>query len=133
MRTKTVLGIVLCFGLAFTMLSGSGIGAEIFGENPGEERSTSALDDAADGASVDEDDEDGGLESDVSGDDEPTLTGVAISGGFFAAELVGNVALLPVTLIGLGFPSYFAVAVGGLAQIVAFVGLIQFIRGTEYL
>ena len=84
-------------------------------------------------ATVDADSETGGLSADVAGDNEPTLVGVAISGGQFAASLVGAVALLPVTLMRLGFPSYFAVPVGGVAQIIAFIGLIQFVRGTEYI
>jgi len=37
-----------------------------------------------------------------------------------------------VTLMRLGFPNYFAVPVGGVAQIIAFIGLIQFVRGTIY-
>ena len=48
-----------------------------------------------------------------------------------AAVLSLPVALLPVTLMRLGFPSYFAVPVGGVAQILAFIGLVQFIRTGE--
>jgi hypothetical protein len=40
---------------------------------------------------------------------------------------------MPVTLMRLGFPAYFAVPIGGVAQIIAFIGLAQFIRGTEYI
>jgi len=132
MRTKSVLGVVLAFGVAFSLLAGSGIGAAIFGENPEGAETADTLADISGGAEVDSDSESGGLSADVAGDNEPTLVGVAISGGQFAATLVGSVALLPVTLMRLGFPNYFAVPVGGVAQIIAFIGLIQFVRGTIY-
>jgi len=132
MRTKSVLGVVLAFGVAFSLLAGSGIGAAVFGENPEGSEAAKTLGEIADDSSVDSETDGGGLSADVAGDNEPTLVGVAISGGQFAATLVGSVALLPVTLMRLGFPSYFAVPVGGVAQIIAFIGLIQFVRGTIY-
>ena len=133
MRTKSVLGVVLAFGVAFSLLAGSGIGAAIFGENPEGAETAETLADISGDAEVDSDSESGGLSADVAGDNEPTLVGVAISGGQFAATLVGSVALLPVTLMRLGFPNYFAVPVGGVAQIIAFIGLIQFVTGRQLL
>ena len=133
MRTKSIIGVVLCFGVAFAMIGGSGIGAAIFGENPDDHQTTRALDEIAEDSAVDGDGDDpGGLSAEVAGDSEPTLVGVAISGGQFAASLVGAVALLPVTLMQLGMPGYAAVPLGGMAQIVALIGLVQFIRGTEF-
>lgn len=127
MQTKGVLGLVLAFGLAFALLSGSGIGAAVFGESPGDAETTRTIDEVANQSSVDTEDE-GGLGADVTGDNEPTLVGLAISGGKFLVGLVGAVALLPLTLMNLGFPAYFALPVGGIAQIIAFVGLVQFTR-----
>jgi hypothetical protein len=131
-RSKTILGVVLAFGVAFSLLAGSGIGGAIFGATPGDAETSRTLDDIANDSSVDPDEGDG-LAADVGGDNEPTLVGVAISGGAFAVQLVAAVALLPVTLMELGFPAYFAVPVGGVAQIIAFIGLVQFVRGTEYI
>lgn len=133
MNTKSVLGVVLAFGVAFALLAGSGIGAAVFGETPGDAETARTLEDISDDASVDADDAEGGsgLSADVVGDNEPTLVGVAISGGQFLTSLVGAVALLPITLMRLGFPSYFAVPVGGVAQVIAFIGLIQFVRTGE--
>jgi hypothetical protein len=133
MRTKTVLGVVLAFGVSFSLLAGSGIGPAVFGESPGNAQSGRTLDDISEDASVDADGNGTGLSADVAGDNEPTLVGVAISAGQFAASLVASVALLPLTLIRLGFPAYFAVPIGALAEIIAFIGLAQFIRGTEYI
>jgi len=127
MQTKGVLGLVLAFGLAFALLSGSGIGAAVFGESPGDAETTRTIEEVSNQSSVDNED-DGGLGADVTGDNEPTLVGLAISGGKFLAGLVGAVALLPLTLIELGFPAYFALPVGGIAQIIAFIGLVQFTR-----
>jgi len=133
MNTKSVFGVVLCFGLAFALVAGSGLGAAVFGESPGDAETSRTLEDIQSEASVDEDakNSDGGLSADIGTDNEPTLVGVAISGGQFLTSLVGAVALLPVTLTRLGFPSYFAIPVGGIAQIIAFIGLVQFIRTGE--
>ena len=131
MRAKSVLGVALCFGLAFSLLAGSGIGAAVFGASPGDAETARTLDDISNDAEVDPDSETGGIAADVTGDNEPTVVGVAISGGQFVAQLVGAVALLPVTLMRLGFPNYFAVPVGGFAQGVAVIGLYQFVSGRE--
>lgn len=131
MRSKSVLGVVLAFGVAFALLAGSGIGAAVFGASPADADTARTLDDISDDASVDEDAESGGFSADVTGDNEPTVVGVAISGGQFVAQLVGAVALLPLTLTRLGFPNYFAVPVGGVLQVIAFIGLAQFVAGRE--
>ena len=134
MRTKGAIGVILAFGLAFALMSGSGIGAVVFGENPDDAESSGTLDELIDGADVDEDEDGGGgLSGNIGDDNEPTVTGFVISGAQFITELVRAVALLPLTLMRLGFPSYFAVPVGGIAQIIAFVGLIQFVTGRELL
>jgi hypothetical protein len=130
MNSKNVLGVVLCFGVFFALLAGSGVGASIFGESPGEAETTRTLDEISEEASVDSE-EGGGIDADVAGDNEPTIVGVAISGGEFVAQLAGAVALLPLTLVRLGFPNYFAVPVGGAAQVIATIGLFQFVTGRE--
>jgi hypothetical protein len=131
MRSKSVLGVVLAFGVVFSLAAGSGIGATVFGESPGDAESARTLEDISSDAEVDTDSEGGGIAADVAGDREPTVVGVAISGGQFVVQLVGAVALLPVTLMRLGFPNYFAVPVGGVAQVIAVVGLFQFVSGRE--
>lgn len=133
MRTKTIIGLLLCFGVAFALLSGSGVATSVFGESAAGAETTKTVGQVADNSSVDGSGNESGIRADVTGDNEPTVTGVALAGGQFAVRLVGAVALLPVTLMRLGFPAYFAVPIGGVAQILAFIGLIQFITGREYL
>jgi len=131
MRSKSVVGLVLAFGLAFAILAGSGVGAAVFGASPGDADTTRTLEDIGEDASVDADEENGGLAGDVAGDNEPTVIGLAISAGSFATQLVAAVALLPLTLTRLGFPYYFAVPVGSILEIIAFIGLAQFVTGRE--
>ena len=133
MQSKSVLGVVLAFGVAFALLGGSEIGMVIFGETPGQEPTADTLGDIGNESSVDEDSDGSGLSADVAGDDEPTLVGVALSAGQFGVQLVAAVGLLPLTLVRLGFPSYFAYPIGGLAQIIAFLGLAQFVSGREWI
>ena len=131
MRAKSVLGVALAFGVAFALVSGSGIGAAVFGEAADNAETTRTLDEISNNSDVDPDSEGDGFSADVTGDQEPTIVGAAISGGQFVVQLVSAVALLPVTLTRLGFPAYFAFPLGGVAQIVAFVGLAQFVTGRE--
>lgn len=128
MRTTPVIFIVLAFGVAFALMSGSGIGQAVFGETPGDAESTSTLEDIGEDASTQDE---GGVSADVAGDNEPTLVGFAISGGQFIIQTIVAVALLPITLTRLGFPSYFATPVGLLAQTVATIGFYQFLRTGE--
>lgn len=132
MNTKDVLGVVLAFGVAFSLAAGTGVGAEIFGASPGDAETTQTLEDIGEEASVDSD-QGGGLSADVAGDNEPTVVGFAISGGQFIATLVGAVALLPLTLTRIGFPYWFGVPIGAGAQIIATIGLFQFVTGRELL
>ena len=131
MRTAPVIGVVLALGVAFALLAGSGIGSTVFGQSPGDSDAARTLDDIGEEADVGGEGGGAGVSADVAGDNEPTLVGFAISGGQFVVQAVGAVALLPITLTRLGFPSYFAVPAGALAQIVATIGLFQFVRTGE--
>ena len=133
MQSKSVLGVVLCFGLAFAMLSGSQVGAMVFGENPGDESTIETLGDISEETGAEQDSEGDGLEGDVAGDDEPTVVGLTISAARFGWNLVLAVGLLPFTLMRLGFPEWFSFPVGSLALIIAFVGFAQFVIGREWI
>lgn len=130
MNSKSIIGAVLCLGVAFALLSGAGAGA-MFGESPGDEPTVDTVGEIGEEASVDAEDE-GGISADVTGDDEPTLVGLAISGGAFLVNLVAAVGLLPMTLVRLGFPDWFAFPVGFIAQAIALIGLVQFVRTGDF-
>jgi len=129
MRTIAVVGLVMCFGVAFALMAGSGVGAQIFGVDASGQPTIDALEDSGSDADVSEE----GVSGDVAGDNEPTLVGFAISGGSFIIGLISAVALLPVTLGNLGMPIYAAVPFGLAAQVIATVGLYQFITGREWI
>lgn len=128
MRTSPVIGLVLALGFSFALIAGSGIGPAVFGEDPGSSEAKKTLEDIADESDVGGEGEDSGVSADVTGDNEPTTVGFAISGGQFIIQSVGAIALLPVTLTRLGFPAYFAFPAGGLAQFIGTVGIYKFIR-----
>ena len=132
MRTQGMLGVVLCMGFAFALLSGSGIGPAVFGENPGDEPTVDQLGDLSDESDLtDREDDSGGLGGVARGED--GLPGLILSGTESAVAFVASVALLPLTLMNLGFPGWFSIPAGGLAQIIAFFGALQFMTGREYL
>jgi len=129
MRTSPVLGLVLALGFSFALIAGAGIGPAEFGENPEDSEAKKTLEDIGDEADVGEGEGGGGgVSADVGGDNEPTTVGFAISGGQFIIQAVGAIALLPITLTRLGFPAYFALPAGGLAQFIGTIGIYKFIR-----
>ncbi len=131
MRTIGVIAVVMAFGVSFAMLAGSGVGDEIFGQDEDsiDAGHADSLEDSADEADVGGE----GIEGEVGGADEPTVTGFVFSGAQFVVTLVVSIAALPFTLMNLGFPSYFAVPVGSAAQIVGAIGIFQFLTGRELL
>ena len=132
MRTLPVIGFVLAFGVAFAMFSGSGIGTAVFGTDvtQADQGTAEQLEALGEDAGAEGDPE---LAGDVAGDDEPTVIGLALQAGQFGVSLVAAVAVLPNTLINLGFPAWFAVPLGMAAQVIAFIGLAQFVTGREWL
>ena len=61
-----------------------------------------------------------------------SIVGLISSGIGSIVQFAGAVALLPVTLINLGFPAWFAGPLGLLAQVVAAVSIIQFATNREW-
>ncbi|CAI49748.1 uncharacterized protein NP_7038A (plasmid) [Natronomonas pharaonis DSM 2160] len=135
MRTIGVVAFVLFLGFSVSMLSMSGIGPAIFGQDTDDEVGLGPQEDleqAADDASVDEGDE-GGIGADVAAEDEPTTIGFVLEGAQFAVGLVASIAALPFTLMNLGLPRFFAIPLGMVLQIVGAVGLFQFLTGREWI
>lgn len=67
----------------------------------------------------------------VSASDSSTVGLIASALGTIT-DMVGAVVVLPMTLINLGFPAWFAVPLGMLAQLITGVGLIEFAINREW-
>jgi len=140
MRSTPVIAVILSLGMAFALLGGSGIAFAVFGEDASDSKTAKTVEEVGKDADVGCDDPEGdceagegGIGADVGGDDEPTLRGFGLGAAALVIKVVGAVAFLPNTLMGLGLPDFFARPVRRLAQFVATVGVFQFIRTGEYL
>ena len=131
MRTIPIVAFVLCLGVAFAIVTGAGIGAEIFGVKNQDAGTQGELDDSANETSLNES-EGGGVSGSVLGDNEPTVVGFILSTGDTVTNIAAAVILLPFVLANLGFPAYFAFPVGAFAQIVVGIGVFQFITGRTW-
>lgn len=61
-----------------------------------------------------------------------TMIGVIINAALTLRKVVGSVAVLPVTLMRLGFPPFFALPVGAVGQFIAGIGVLQFLSGRRW-
>jgi hypothetical protein len=130
MRTIPIVAFVLALGVAFAIISGSGIGASIFGVKEQDAGTQDALNDSTNETQLEEDD--GGITGSVLGDNEPTIVGLVLSAGSAVVSVATAVVLLPLVLSNLGFPVYFAAPVGLFAQIVVGIGVFQFVTGRTW-
>lgn len=128
MRTIPIVAFVLALGVAFAIISGSGIGASIFGVEGQDAGTQDALNDSTNETKLEEEDG-GGISGSVLGDNEPTIVGLVLSAGSAVVSVATAVVLLPLVLSNLGFPVYFAAPVGLFAQIVVGIGVFQFVTG----
>ena len=125
MHTKDVFGVVMALALAFALIAGSGVGATIFGQNP----DTQGLDKFSEAAEENKDPE----FSVVSAIAQAPFVGAILQFGEMVRTFIAVVGLLPLWLMRLGFPNYFAAPVGVFAQLIASIGLFQVITGREFL
>lgn len=72
-----------------------------------------------------------GIGGQAPGSEAGGLIGIAISGGQDLVNLIALAVLLPVVLDSAGMPHYWAYPLGLLAQIISFVGLIQFVTNRD--
>lgn len=128
MKSNAVIGVVMSFALAFALMSGSGLGATIFGQ----EQTESTLDEFESVAEEERQTEVGLLGSLGALGGNPII-GFIIDFGDTAKALLSTVVLFPLYLTRLGFPSYFSYPVGVLCQVITTVGFFQVITGRELL
>jgi len=69
-----------------------------------------------------------GVDGQITGQD-PSLVSVIVNGASSIANIIAFVIFLPVALENLGFPFWFSVPVGLIAQLGGFIALAQFTTG----
>jgi hypothetical protein len=121
--------IVLCIGVAGAMISMSGF-ADVWGTpQPETGAAQDALEEQSEAVNP------AGPEGSASGpvsSGESSIVGLIVDGSRSLAGLAAAVALLPLTLMNLGLPGWFALPVGSLAYIVTGIGVIEFATNREW-
>lgn len=112
--------LVLALGTSAMMLGMAGFG-EAWGADPPPSPAKESVNGSADQV--------GPTNEPISGPvttGESSIVGLIITGLFQVSRLAAKVVLLPVTLMELGFPAWFAIPIGSLAEGIVGIGLIQF-------
>jgi len=122
MRTIVSLAAILSLAVAGAILGGSGFAAAWGAEPP---TTAAAAQDRLDESSSNVQPSNNPIDGPVSSADD-SIIGLIGSGLGSVTAIAGMVALLPVVLVDLGFPAYFAFPIGALAQLLAGIGIIQF-------
>ena len=127
MRTTYPLAVVLALGLMAAFFAGSGFNAIVKGEHNTEEVSDVVT--TPGNASVVGDENN--LTGSRSSSGEGSIVGLVIGASGTIGNIIGMIVLLPLTLRDLGFPVWFAVPVGGFAELLLSIGFIQFVTGRQ--
>jgi hypothetical protein len=128
MRTQYPLAVMLCLAVMFGMFAGSGFNDIVRGDVAGEQVSDE-LDERANDSAISNNESVSGSRA---ASDEGSLVGVIIGAGQSLMQIVGMIALMPVTLQNLGFPTWFAAPVGSIVYVIAGIGILQFVTGRLY-
>lgn len=121
MRTNFVWFLVIALGISALMWNLAGVDSALSGP--------SATDDLKSGDEL-ESQAPGEAEVNGSADSnsgESDIVGLVLAGGAGIANFVNMALLLPLELQRLGFPQWFAYPIGLAVQVIALVGLIQFV------
>ena len=127
MRTITPVLLVLAIGTAGMMLGMSGFTAAWGAPAP----QTDAAADAVNGSAGSVGPNEGPVSGPVSTGDS-SIVGLIVSGLSSLVDIAGAVVLLPLTLMNLGFPAWFSVPLGLLAQAIVGIGLVEFATNREW-
>jgi len=131
MRTTASVGLVLSIVVASIMFGGSGYASSMANDpSAGLGPIEGDLAQQANNSSVNRGE--GGFEGSAGDQDESNLVSFIINGGGAVASIATFVLFLPVGLEALGAPYWFAWPIGLVAQLVASIGLIQFVTGRIY-
>jgi len=126
MRTNVVIAALISFAIAGLLITGSGAGQHTGITDP-----VGGLDDEVQSQAEESavGDNGSGVSGTRGGGEDSSIISLVINGAKQIASIVGMVALLPLTLEQIGFPTWFAVPIGTAATLIVSVGLIQFITG----
>lgn len=124
MRTTFPLVAVLSLFVAMAFFSGSGFNAIVDGD-----RNTKSLESEVNETANESVGGFDQLSGSRSGEDEGSIVGIVVAGARNIGKLIGMFALLPVTMTNLGFPVWFAAPVGIVLELIASIGIIQFVTG----
>lgn len=127
MRTIAAVLMVLAIGTAGAMLGASGF-SQAWGADPPQ---TTAAQEQVNNSSYGLNPNKGPVAGPVSASDS-NIVGLIANGLGSLTDLAGAVVVLPLTLINLGFPAWFALPLGGLAYTIAGVGIIEFATNREW-
>lgn len=127
MRTIAPVMIVLAIGVAGVMIGMSGFGAAWGADSP----TTSGAQEKLNESAKNQNPNKGPVSGPVSSGDSDII-GLIANGLGSMVDIASAVALLPVTLMNLGFPAYFAVPIGSLAYIIAGIGVIEYGTNREW-
>lgn len=127
MRTIAPVAIILAIGVAGVMIGMSGFGAAWGADPPQTQGAQENLNDSAEDMNPNE----GPVSGPVSSG-ESDVVGLIADGLSSLVDIGAAVVLLPVTLMELGFPAYFAVPIGSLAYILVGIGLVEFATNREW-
>lgn len=127
MRTIAPVMVVMALGVAGMMLGMSGFNDAWGAPAP----QTSAAQEELNQSAERVDPQETPISGPVSAADSSTVGLIASALGTIT-DMVAAVVVLPLTLINLGFPPFFAVPLGLLAQLITGVGLIEFAVNREW-
>lgn len=127
MRTTMPVLMVFAIAVAGSMLALSGFGAAWGAEPPQTAAAQEQLNDSAAQANPNDQPVAGPVSSGQS-----DVVGLIANGLGSIVDFAGAVALLPLTLINLGFPVWFAVPLGSVAYLLAGIGIIEFGTNREW-
>lgn len=139
MNTKAPVLMVLVLAASGAMLSGSGFADAWGAEAPSTSEAQKALDrsqevDAVSNTSAGDKENESGIKGPVGGGGESgSVLGLILSSAGALATMIGAIVVFPITLMNLGFPAWFAVPIGALAEVIVGIGLMQFTSGREWI
>lgn len=132
MNGKAPVLMVLVIASAGAMLGASGFADAWGAEPPSTSAAQDELNESRNADPIQPGDNETGVSGPVSGASGGDIVGLIISGAQAMGRIIGAVLVLPITLINLGFPAWFAIPLGGLFEVIVGISAIQFVTGRDW-